>query len=107
MQKLIFTVLDQKAESFGQPFFADTAGLAERIFTEAINERDSTFNKYPGDFTMFELGSYETQDATFKLHPAPLNRGNALTFIRKSPVPQVHEVELVSTDHAEGKEKTN
>lgn len=86
MLKLIFTVFDQKANTYMQPFFTDTAGLAERIFMESINGSETQLSKYPADFTMFELGTYDTQTGKFTNHSAPLNRGNALQFVDQKPM---------------------
>ena len=60
-----FTVYDSKAEAFLQPFFMQSKGAAIRGFTELVNDKNHSFGKYPGDYTLFELGSFDEQTGKF------------------------------------------
>lgn len=84
MKLKIFTVFDSKAEAFLQPFFTSTTGLAIREFSTAVNQQDHQFNKYAGDYTLFELGSYEQDNAKFSILPTPINLGVAITFLQEA-----------------------
>lgn len=77
----IFTVHDSKAEAFIQPFFAQTTGLATRSFEQAANETGHDFNRYAGDYSLFELGTFDQGNAQFNILPTPLNLGLAITYI--------------------------
>lgn len=77
----IFTVYDQKAESYLPPFYDKTKGSAIRSFSETVNTPDHQFNKYPEDFTLFLLGSYDDQHAEITTLPAKESLGLALEFI--------------------------
>ena len=67
----IYSVYDQAASAFMQPFFFATKGLAIRSFTEAVNSPDQLFNKYPSDYVMFELGEFEDSSAVIRMHAVP------------------------------------
>lgn len=80
MNMYIFAIYDSKSENYGRPFFVRTRGEAIRFFTEAANDRSTNIGKYPGDFTLFELGTYEDNTGIFTQHAAFINIGNAVSF---------------------------
>ena len=77
----MFTVYDSKAEAYLQPFFSSTTGLAIRSFTEAVNQNDHQFSKYPEDYTLFEIGSYNDEDGSFDILDAKKSIGLAVDFV--------------------------
>ena len=76
----IFCVFDSKAEAYLQPFFMRTAGEAIRAFTDLVNGSDNQFCKYPGDFVLFELGSYDDSTAGITCLEAPHSLGVGVEF---------------------------
>ncbi len=79
-----FSVYDSKAESYIQPFFSQTIGTALRDFEAAVNTQDHQFSKYGADYTIFHLGAFDQETATFNALPSPVNLGNALTFLKET-----------------------
>lgn len=77
----VFSVYDSKVENYFKPFYESTKGSAIRAFTEIARDKDSQIGKYPEDFSLFELGSYDDSSAIFTLLPAPVHLGGALEFI--------------------------
>lgn len=77
----VFSIFDIKAGAFDRPFFAQTVGIAIRSFTDAINDKNSPFNKYPDDFTLFELGEFDDSSGIITALPAPQSVGNAIQYI--------------------------
>lgn len=77
----VFCVFDAKVEAYLQPFFLRTRLEAIRTFTEAANDGNSNIAKYPQDFVLFELGTYNDSNGTFSLHNAPLSCGCAIEFL--------------------------
>lgn len=80
MNVQIFAVFDSKAQTFGQPFFCINENIALRSWREAVNDPATQFCKYPEDFSLFQLGEFNDQDASFKLLQAPLNLGLASLY---------------------------
>lgn len=68
----MFAVYDSKAEAYMMPQYYNTAGLAERAFTQAVNTADTQFFSCPEDFTLFELGTYDDHGAVFDIYAAPV-----------------------------------
>ena len=76
----IFTVYDSKAEAYFRPFYEQSKGSAIRAFTDTCNDVEHTFFRHSEDYTLFYLGEYDDNNASFKLAPAPEAIGNALEF---------------------------
>jgi hypothetical protein len=79
----IFAIRDAKADAFLQPFFSPTKGTAIRAFSDAVNDSQSQFFKYPDDFTLFELGTFNDSTGGIELLKQPLAIGNSLEFKRE------------------------
>lgn len=58
MELKAFTIRDQKAEIFNTPFFQKTHGEAERSFRELCQDTKSMVSKYPDDFDLYYIGTY-------------------------------------------------
>lgn len=71
----VFCIYDSKAEAYLQPFFMKTVGEAERAVADLVNQSDHHFNKHSGDFTLFELGSWDEFKARFDLLSTPHSIG--------------------------------
>lgn len=81
MQK-IFTVHDSKAEAYLPPFYMKTTGEALRAFETTTKDSSSQFNKYPKDYTLVELGTYNEENAEIITHQKPLIIENASAYIQ-------------------------
>lgn len=73
-----FTVYDEKAQAYMQPFFEKTLGSAIRAFTDACNNPQTSFFKHPADFTLFHLGDWDDSTAETISLPTPRSLGTAL-----------------------------
>ncbi|AXL15240.1 nonstructural protein [Microviridae sp.] len=63
----MFTVLDDKAAAYIQPFFAPTIEHAKRTFKDTCNDTDHAFYRNPDDYTLVHIGEYDDNSAC--LHP--------------------------------------
>lgn len=66
MIKQMFSIRDAKGEVFHPPFFKNTLGEAERDFREVANDPKSNLQKYPEDFDLYYLGTYDDLTGTFQ-----------------------------------------
>lgn len=91
----IFTVYDSKAEAYLPPFFMRSHGEALRAWEATVNDPNTNFNKFPADFTLFELGEFD--DATAELLPLSPKRAlsNALEVKRPDNVSQLGAAKAV------------
>lgn len=76
----LYSVYDSKAGAYITPFFLVNKGVALRSFMAACNDPASDFARFPGDYTLFELGDWEPETGKIKMYDAPLNLGTALQF---------------------------
>lgn len=83
MQTKAFSIYDVKAEIYSPPFFVNTVGLAIRMFTDLVNDGESRIAKYPADFTLFEIGSFDDSSGTVTPRDANLPLGGALEFVNQ------------------------
>lgn len=72
-----FTIYDSKIKSSLTPFYAQTVPAGLRQWHYNCNRPDSDYNRYPGDYTLFELGTYEGDTMVTKDHKTPINHGLA------------------------------
>lgn len=54
-----FSILDNKADSFGAPFFFPTTGQAVRAFKDLCNDPNSNVNRHPGDYRLYCIGTFD------------------------------------------------
>lgn len=95
MHLICFSVHDSKANAFIQPFFAPTQAVGRRMFTQAATDPDSDICRFPADYTLFELGTFNSQSGMTTFHDSPVSLGLAVTF--KSQ-PLLAEVATIQED---------
>lgn len=82
----IYTVYDSKAEVYMQPFIATNDAVAQRIFQDAVNADGHHFNKFPGDFSLFGIGTFSEVTGQVTAAKAFTNLGLATQFIESPPI---------------------
>lgn len=83
----IFTVFDQKAEAYKEPFYQPQTGQGVRIFADCINKQDHPFNLHPEDYTLFEIGLYDEESGEIAPHSPLKSLGNGVEFIKSLSLP--------------------
>lgn len=61
----VFAVYDKAAEAYMQPYFAQTTGLALRIFQNAVNDPNSVIGKHPQDFWLDVVAQFDDSKGEF------------------------------------------
>ncbi len=87
MKMKMFAIHDSKAEAFNVPFSLPNEALAVREFTALVNSPDSQIGQFPEDYTLFEVGEYDTQSG--KIESTVLSLGNGRQYIRN----EINEVQ--------------
>lgn len=57
----MYCIYDRKTEIHHPPNMAHNTGHALRVFTEIFATPNQVFGKYPEDFQIFEVGSFDDQ----------------------------------------------
>lgn len=63
MKMLVFSVYDEKAEFFGNPFFVTAPGQATRMFADLSKDKQTTVGNHPEDFTLYQVGTWNNTEA--------------------------------------------
>jgi len=82
MKLKAFSVRDSKAEVYGQPFYGNTHGHAERSFSQLVNDKTSQPGQYPEDFDLYHIGEYDDQTGIFTPLDTPNHVQKAVNCIR-------------------------
>ena len=59
MDKNLYSIFDKKAGTFMQPFVDLTDGTATRQCMDLLKNTNSPFAKFPEDFTLMRIGSWD------------------------------------------------
>jgi len=68
----VLAVYDEKAEAFAAPFFQQSDVLALRAFVAACRDTDSLLHKFPRDYALYKLGTYDDNVGRFDNLERPL-----------------------------------
>lgn len=81
-QKNIYAVLDVKCNLYGNPIFQASDGVAIRAFGTACEDEKTELNKYPSDFSLYRIGTYDIESGEIK-GQTPTQIANASEFVNK------------------------
>lgn len=82
MQLKIYSIRDAKAEIFNAPFYKNTHGEAERDFSMLVNEEKSKINKFPEDYDLYHLGSFDDQTGKAEWNDTPQHVTKAIQLVK-------------------------
>jgi len=70
MKTKVMVIRDVKVEAYMQPFTAQSIGIAERSFQDAMNNpnKDTDISKHPEDFELYCIGTYDDAMAKVEGH---------------------------------------
>ena len=91
-----YCAYDSKAGVFMRPFLMPTDGEAMRSFRTLVNDADTLCGKYPGDFHLYSIGSYDDASGTIVPHKHT-SLGDGLAFVNqehKDAHPLSHEAPI-------------
>lgn len=78
----LFSILDVKAGHFMQPFAEKSTVNAIRSFEIASNEPEQIFNKFPDDFALMELGSFDLNTGVLTPNAVPANLATSRSLLK-------------------------
>lgn len=67
----MFTVLDELAAAYINPFFAPTKAHAVRSFKDTCNDPNHAIYRNPDDYALIHLGEFDDTSAAFNLNDKP------------------------------------
>lgn len=81
MELKIYSIYDNKAQAFLPMFTVRTHGEAIRSFTDICNNPKTNVNKYPEDFALMEIGTFNDSTGGVDALNVPKNIGLAREFV--------------------------
>lgn len=87
MNLQVFCVRDAKAEAYLPPFFLPKAAMALRTFTTCCNSDSHQFGEDPEDFTLWHLGEFDDETATWHPFDSPICLGRGHEVVAQAPSP--------------------
>lgn len=67
MKLFVFAVRDLAINAYDRPFFVSHLGMAERGFSDAINDPSSNLYKHPEDYELYQLGTFDDGAGVFEV----------------------------------------
>lgn len=78
----IFVIHDSKAQAYLPPFIMHQKEMAKRLFSDAINDKNTQFYNHPEDYTLFFIGLYDDNTAQISTEKTPKSLGLGIEFVR-------------------------
>lgn len=79
----VFTILDNKSHVHSPPFQTRHTGEAIRMFTDLCNDDRSTVSKYPADFQLVQIATFNDELGVYQ-NIDPIYLGTADQYRRPS-----------------------
>lgn len=57
-----YTIYDRKSLIYSPPFYAATDGAATRIFSDLVNDQNTSVGRHPTDYVLFQNGTFNDQN---------------------------------------------
>lgn len=101
MKLKIFSVYDSKVCAYDRPVYCERPAEAKLSINEAAKNPDSTFYKYPGDYTLFEIGTFDDSNGAIVMHDVHINHGTILSICSEFRTPNLEDLLNMQAEQAE------
>jgi len=80
MVKFIYSLYDDKAKCYANIFTSANDFTALRSLAAAAQDTSSEIFRFPTDFTLYQLGTWDDSNGTITSNPEAINLGKASQF---------------------------
>ncbi|AXH75077.1 MAG: nonstructural protein [Microviridae sp.] len=80
MIKYLYSIYDNKAKAFSNPFTSVNDHTAVRDFQRAATDPNSDICRFPEDYTLFQIASFNDENAVLDYKSQIVNLGIASSF---------------------------
>lgn len=86
MKMKCYLIWDSKAKVYRYGSLRENAGFAIRDLTTVVNDKQNQteISRYPGDFTLFEVGEYDDTTGITSNYASFINLGCLISFVENS-----------------------
>lgn len=81
----VFSIYDSAISTWLPPMYARNKGEMLRNFADGVQDVNSKLAKHPGDYALFELGTWDDDKCVFTVLKAPIRLCMALDFVKDMP----------------------
>lgn len=85
MIRKVFTIFDAATKTYSPPMLYRTIEEAIRVFRREVNEPTSQLSRYPADYSLFELGTFDDETSIFQCHMTPMRVASAHELVQVQP----------------------
>lgn len=82
-----YSIFDNKALTYHQPFFAATDAAAVRMLRDLVDDSNTSVGRHPGDYALFLVGEWNDQNGQFSALVPSLHVTDAIALVRQEPIP--------------------
>jgi len=79
----IFSIYDDKAQVYSNPFFMPHVGMATRAFADLVIDGQSNISKHPSDFKLYQIGEFDDVSGEVISSNKPIFINAAIEFVEK------------------------
>lgn len=83
----VFSIYDSAVQTWLPPLFARNKGEMLRNFADGVQDPKSQLARHPGDYSLFEIGTFDDAKCKFSLLEAPIRLCMAMDFVKETPIP--------------------
>lgn len=87
MKLKVFSIFDEKAQTFSRPMLMVHKGEAIRAFQDVVADKSSMIAKHPDDYKLYCLGSFDDVSGKMEALDIPEFMNNATDFLDVENVP--------------------
>lgn len=80
MNHQVMCVYDSKARVYYKPYYVSTVEVGQRAFAGAVSDVGTEVSKFPADFVLFHLGTFDDDTGRFEQLPEPVNLGHGAAY---------------------------
>lgn len=81
MKLKVFSIFDDKAKAFVNPFFMPHNGLALRALSDVVQDKNTNISRHPGDFSLYILAEFDDNSGEFVSLERPEFLARALDYV--------------------------
>lgn len=90
MKLNVYAIFDVKAGNYATPFFMQRDAMADRAFSDLVNDARSTINKHPGDYSLFKIAVFDDNSSEIKsCKPEQIVQGASCVVPNQPALPQM------------------
>lgn len=80
-----YSVFDTKALQYNLPFFCPTDGAAVRLFSDLVNDHNTSVGRHPSDYVLYCIGMYDDGRGELLAHVPLRHVIDAVALVKVQP----------------------